>query len=825
MTHQRFSNVRAVVPRVLFPALLLIAATSMGGAEVAAAQISAPPAATTPGAAEARPAVAAVGAPTTPGATANEKTVVRRFALITGASQGGPGRVRLRFATSDARAMRHVLSDLGGLGQSETVLMMDVGRTQMRTGFDQMKEKVAAARAPGSRTEMIFYYSGHSDETGLMLGNERVSYAEIRGWVEETGADVRIAVLDSCASGALTRGKGGVHRPPFLVDTSSAARGHAYLTASAENEAAQESDRLGAAYFTHYLVSGLRGAADVSHDGRVTLSEAYQYAFTETLARTEASRGGPQHASYDFQLAGKGDLVMTDLRATSASMLLPPEMSGRLFVRGADGQLIAEVHKLPAQPIELGLPPGRYRVTLDDNRRLSEAVIDLGVGRRTTLAQSFFVAMVPVATTSRGSGGAGDPREPGADVVLGLWPRPQQESAERQPVHLSIFPGFDTTGGRPTSNNLVLGFFARSASVNGLSLTLGHYALGDTSGAAFAAIGNMNGGDVRGTRFAGIGNVTRGNVRGVDVAGVGNLTFGSMRGLQLAGSINWTAGTVNGGQIAGAMNVALGGRGLQLTGGANLLGGDFVGGQIAGGANVAARGGHVRGLQLAGAFNVAGQLAGAQIAVVNVGGDVHGAQIGIVNVARKVHGAQFGLVNVADDVEGVSFGLVTLVRDGIHDLDLSTTEVGGTVLGGLLGSRRFYTRLGVGVLAAAGDIPGGRTVISGSNANRTHYLFQWGFGSRFTLSDRWNLDAEFAGTQYYRTSEWHQEEAATGSLRLLASVRLASSLRVVFGPTYNAAVGWNGTDLVTNAGVLESVQRDGQTTVRMYPGFLVGLRI
>ena len=174
---------------------------------------------------------------------------------------------------------------------------------------------VAAAAAPRSRTEIVFYYSGHSDETGLLLGADRVSYQEIRTWVEQTGADVRIAVLDSCASGALTRAKGGVHRPPFLVDTSSAARGHAYLTASSENESAQESDRLGAAYFTHYLVSGLRGAADVSHDGRVTLSEAYQYAFTETLARTETSRGGPQHASYDFQLTGKGDLVMTDLHA------------------------------------------------------------------------------------------------------------------------------------------------------------------------------------------------------------------------------------------------------------------------------------------------------------------------------------------------------------------------------------------------------------------------------------------------------------------------------------------------------------------------------
>ena len=275
---------------------------------------------------------AAAPAPTAPGA-GHQGTVVRRFALITGASKGGAGRLPLRYAASDARAMQHVLTELGGIGDANTILLLDVDRSRLREGFERLRRLVAAAGGPSGRTEIVFYYSGHSDEAGLLLGDERVSYQEVRAWVEQTGADVRIAVLDSCASGALTRAKGGVHRPPFLVDTSSAARGHAYLTASSENEAAQESDRVGAAYFTHYLVSGLRGAADVSRDGRVTLSEAYQYAFTETLARTETSRGGPQHASYDFQLTGKGDLVMTDLHATSASLVFPPELSGRLFVR------------------------------------------------------------------------------------------------------------------------------------------------------------------------------------------------------------------------------------------------------------------------------------------------------------------------------------------------------------------------------------------------------------------------------------------------------------------------------------------------------------
>ncbi|MES1157813.1 MAG: caspase family protein [Haliangium ochraceum] len=803
---------RLVALRVLFAAAIAAAMAWVAGSRARAAEVAVPVA----------------------NANANERTVVRRFALITGASQGGRDRVRLRFAASDARAIRHVLSDLGGLSEGDTVLMLDVGRAQMRAGFDRMKQLIAATRAPGARSEMIFYYSGHSDESGLLLGAERVDYAEVRAWVEETGADVRIAVLDSCASGALTRGKGGVHRPPFLVDKSSAARGHAYLTASAENETAQESDRLGAAYFTHYLVSGLRGAADVSHDGRVTLSEAYQYAFTETLARTEASRGGPQHASYDFQLAGKGDLVMTDLRATSASLVLPPEMSGRLFVRDAQGQLIAEVHKLPAQPIELGLPPGRYRVTLDDDRRLSEATVDLGAGRSNVLGPSAFVAMVAAATTSRGTAAgtaAGTTGTTGtADPATGLWLRQNPEPTETVPVNLSIFPGFDTVGGRATDNAFVAGFFARSANLRGFSLTLGHHTLHDVRGTAIAAIGNANGGDTWGARVGGVGNLSRGDSHGIAIGGVGNLTFGAVTGLQLGGSINWAGGRLRGGQVGGAFNAAGGGYGYQIAGAANAVKSDFDGLQLAGGANVSYRGSRSRGLQLAGGANIADTFQGTQIAVFNFGGDVTGAQVGVVNIARKVRGAQIGVVNVAEDMDGASFGLVTFVRNGIHDLDLSVSEVGAPILSGVLGARHFYTRLGVGLLAGPSDIPGGRDVVSRSEADRKHYLMVWGFGGRLYLQDRFTVDVEAMGTQYFPTNVFdgnEAENAVTGSLRIIAAVRLAANLRIIFGPTYNVAVGWNGTDLVTGSGFAEAVptSTSGGTTVRMYPGFMAGLRI
>jgi uncharacterized caspase-like protein len=55
------------------------------------------------------------------------------------------------------------------------------------------------------------------------------------------------------------------------------------LTASTLTEDAQESDPLGGSFFTHYLLSGLHGAADDNGDRVVTVAEAFSYARDQTI--------------------------------------------------------------------------------------------------------------------------------------------------------------------------------------------------------------------------------------------------------------------------------------------------------------------------------------------------------------------------------------------------------------------------------------------------------------------------------------------------------------------------------------------------------------
>jgi len=292
--------------------------------------------------------------------------VVRRYALVAGANLGGRERPTLRYAVSDAARFAEVLQELGGVDERDTILLEQPTVGALENALATLRERTEAERrdpaGPPRRTEFLFYYSGHADEKGLLLGEDRYSYRSLRDQMDAVPADVRIAVLDACGSGAITRLKGGKRRPPFLADESSDMRGHAFLTSSSADEVAQESEGLGGSFFTHYLNSGLRGAADVSGEGKVTLNEAYQFAFHETLGGTTDTSGGAQHPAYDIQLSGTGDVVMTDVRQTTGGLVLSEGLAGRCFVRNSKQQLLVELQKPQGRRVQLGLEPGAYRI-------------------------------------------------------------------------------------------------------------------------------------------------------------------------------------------------------------------------------------------------------------------------------------------------------------------------------------------------------------------------------------------------------------------------------------------------------------------------------
>jgi len=331
-----------------------------------------------------------------------DKSVLRRFAMVVGANYGGRGRVKLRYAVADAKSVIKVLEDMGGVSPDDSRLLIEPNRDTLFWEMKRLEERIDRAKSTYRRVEVIFYYSGHSDEENILLGKEKIPYEDFRDKINSMAADVRIAILDSCASGAFTRYKGGKKKSPFLVDTAYDMKGYAFMTSSSSDEASQESDRLKGSYFTHYLLSGLRGAADVTQDNKVTLSEAYQFTFQETLQKTEKTMSGPQHPNQYIQMSGKGDVVMTEIRKSPALLKIAKNVSGKLFIHNRQNVLVVELNKPLGRPVELGLDVGKYRIINIVEGNIFEANIHLPKGKCVELDVDQFTKSDKIDAVARG---------------------------------------------------------------------------------------------------------------------------------------------------------------------------------------------------------------------------------------------------------------------------------------------------------------------------------------------------------------------------------------------------------------------------------------
>jgi hypothetical protein len=754
-----------------------------------------------------------------------ETGTVRRLALLVGVNDGGAERVRLRYAVSDAQSFDKVLGELGGVAPADRRLLLETGRAGLLEALADLRARTQAARNAGaSRVEVLVYYSGHSDEEGLLLKGERMDYGELRRALEALPADVRIAVLDSCASGAFARAKGGTRRPAFLVDSGNKVKGHAILTSSSEDEVSQESDRLGGSYFTHHLVSGLRGAADTTHDGRVTLNEAYQFAFHETLARTEKTRGGAQHPAYDIELAGSGDLVMTDLRATSAGLYLTEALEGRLFVRDAAGTLVVELQKMAGRPTELGLAPGRYTVRREVEGGASEASFTLAEGQRTPLAPAQFAGIPREATVSRGGPEVGQPVS--GDVLAGEGPPllTERESLARSgrarvPVSLSLFPPLSTNAphqwpGGYVENQLAFGVVTggRRVWVRGAALSLvANWYEEESRGLLLSVGGNVLGGDTSGLHAAVGANIARGHLEGLQAAAGVNVAGGDVRVGQLAAGVNVTGGSLWGAQLAGGANVTGASvAGVQGAGGFNVTGGDLSGIQVSAGLNVTR--GSLRGLQWSAGLNSAGNVTGVQAALLNVGGDVTGAQFGLINVAKVVTGVQLGLINVSEEVRGVPLGLLSFEKKGQFHVEAWASDIQLTNLAVKFGGKYVYTTLMGGI---------------GPDDRLQRFSLGLGLGLHLPLGERLWLDGDVAGSSVLRVRDPFGGSAnLLGQGRLMLGVNLLERLAIFGGVTYNAYFAWSDADRFTLSTLpVRQRQLNEYTTVQYWPGVQLGVRI
>lgn len=563
---------------------------------------------------------------------------VDRYAIYIGSNKGGKGREQLLYAGSDAQNFQKAMSEIGGVSDSNSYILIDPTKENIDATLNQISRKITTSQSHAKRSEFIFYYSGHSDETALLLGDVPYDYSELKAAITEVPSDIHVVILDSCYSGNFIRTKGGQKRKPFLIDDSSVVTGHAYLSSSSTNEYSQESDEIESSYFTNAMITGLRGAADASGDNKVTLNELYSYAFNDTLSKTESSKAGPQHPNYNITLVGSGDLVLSDISSGEAMLSLSKDAKGKFIIRNEEGKLISEINKVAGQPIFMALPAAQYSAVIIDEYSTKQGYFNLDKDQVYVLDQNSLSTIK--RKTNRLRGGSEDNEdilslddleasEESSSRSRRRYTNGASEEAELPDLieenedseaDISFFDSF---------NPRDMSYFHLSV-FPGVSLAGGYKNYSLVSVGIFGALDN--------------------NVNAIQQSSLFNITTNNMNGLQAAGIFN-IAGTLNGLQASGIFNIS----------------GDTNGAQAAGIFNT---GSLVNGIQAAGIFNTAKEINGIQAAgIFNYSQEVRGIQAaGLINVAREVSGIQAGVINVAETSDGVAFGVINLIKDGMHHI-------------------------------------------------------------------------------------------------------------------------------------------------------------
>ena len=320
---------------------------------------------------------------------------VVKYGLIAGNNRGEPQEVELLYAQDDARRIARILERVGGFRSENITVLADASSDDFRTALITLNDRIRQdLQNSDNEVLLLVFYSGHADSEELHLGKTALPIPELRRLVRGSAASFRILLLDACKSGFLTRVKGGrpVESFDIQVDDKLGTEGTVFITSSAADEDAQESDQFGSSFFTHFFTSGLLGAADYSRDNKVSLAEAYRYAHEQTVKATSKTWAGTQHPTFQYDIKGKGDVVLSDLaldRYDKSALTFETPGHFLIMKNNASGSVVAEVSSLETNR-RVVVEPGTYFVRERRADELREGTVAVSSNETTAVRTDEF---------------------------------------------------------------------------------------------------------------------------------------------------------------------------------------------------------------------------------------------------------------------------------------------------------------------------------------------------------------------------------------------------------------------------------------------------
>ena len=342
------------------------------------------------------------------------------YALVIGSNRAGINQQPLRYAHRDANNVASVLQQIGGYPARQVELLIDPSTDTILDRLDSLGKQIARHARDEEPSTLFFYYSGHARVQSLTLGEDELRLSQMRGALSAIPADAKIVVLDACQTGAYSRIKGASLEADFSYNSIAMLQtsGTAVMASSAADEFSQESDALKGSFFTHHLVVGMRGAADSDKDGRISLFEAYEYAYNHTLIATAGTSVGAQHVTLETELKGKGEMILSWPENAQARLQLPKALEAKVIVYDTDTyQVQAEILKTEGADVVLAFPVGNYAAILNQKDGQYRCPFTLAQDQTTALDLSSCTPFEATLVTVKSEGRSGEGEEPEADAL------------------------------------------------------------------------------------------------------------------------------------------------------------------------------------------------------------------------------------------------------------------------------------------------------------------------------------------------------------------------------------------------------------------------
>lgn len=283
----------------------------------------------------------------------------KKYALIIGNTQyADPRLAQLTAPGKDVEDFAHVLRDENICAFDDVKVLLNqpehIVRKAIEEYFDQKKPDDL----------IVLYFSGHGirDELGVLylavkntvrtrLRSTAIKSDFVREVMDQCRSKRQVLILDCCNSGAFAQGtKAAFDAPMGAASAFEAGYGRVILTASDSTQFAWEGDKVigntNNSLFTHFLVEGLEGQADLDSDGYITVDELYDYAYGKVRLAT------PKQTPSKFSSREQGEIILReripvkDIRPAQLPSDLVDEIEDtRPYVREAAVQKLEKIIK------------------------------------------------------------------------------------------------------------------------------------------------------------------------------------------------------------------------------------------------------------------------------------------------------------------------------------------------------------------------------------------------------------------------------------------------------------------------------------------------